>query len=122
VDAQGNVGSAEVAFRKINPRTLSAQSTKFPTLRLLGKGRVRTITGSLRSTLPFAIPGKVTVQWQARRSGRWKKIHASGANANRPFRFKQKLRYGGKWRVRVVFKGAKPFKRSASKWKTFRVR
>jgi hypothetical protein len=121
VDAQGNAGSSEVTFRKINPVTLAPQKTSFPTLRLLGKGRKRTVTGQLRTTLRFNVPGKAIVEWQNKRKGRWKKIHGAAANANKPFTFTQVLKYKGAWRVRVVYKGQKPFRTSASKWIRFKV-
>ena len=122
VDAQGNQGSAEVVFRKVNPRTLSAQSTTFPQMRLLGSGRKRTLSGALRSRLPFAIPGKVVAEWHHKRGRRWRKMHGAARNANKPFAFSQRLARSGQWRVRVVFKGSRPFKRSASRWIRFRVR
>jgi hypothetical protein len=120
VDAQGNAGSAEVQVRKVNPATLAPQTTKVPSLRLLGKGRKRTLTGQLKAGVPFNIPGKVVAEWQAKRGGKWKKIHGAAKNANKPFSFKQQLRFGGQWRVRVVYKGVKPFKKTASKWITFK--
>jgi hypothetical protein len=121
VDRQGNVGTAEVAVRKVNPTTLPLQSTSVPTLRLFGKGRTRTLSGELKSKVSFGIPGKVVAEWQNKRGGKWKKIHGAASNANKPFQFKQTLRYKGQWRVRIVYKGAKPFKRTASKWITFKV-
>jgi hypothetical protein len=70
--------------------------------------------------VPFNIPGKVLAEWQAKRGGKWKKVHGAAKNANKPFSFKQKLRFGGQWRVRVVYKGIKPFKKTTSKWITFK--
>jgi len=120
VDRQGNVGSAEVAVRKVNPATMPLQKTSVPALRLLGKGKKRTLSGELRSRVTFGIPGKVVAEWQNKRAGKWKKIHGAAKNANKPFQFKQTLRYKGQWRVRVVYKGAKPFRKTASKWITFK--
>jgi hypothetical protein len=121
VDRQGNVGTAEVAVRKVNPTTLPLQTTSLPTLRLLGKGRTRTLSGELKSKVTFSIPGKVVAEWQNKRGGNWKKLHGAAKNANKPFQFKQTLRYKGQWRVRIVYKGVKPFKRTVSKWITFKV-
>jgi hypothetical protein len=120
VDAQGNQGSAEVQVRKVNPSTLAPQTTSVPSLRVLGKGRKRTLTGQLKAAVPFNIPGKVVAEWQNRRGGKWKKVHGAAKNANKPFKFTQSLKYGGQWRVRVVYKGVRPFKKTASKWITFR--
>jgi hypothetical protein len=127
VDSQGNVGSAEATFRKVDPRTLPRQRTSVPKLRLLGrKGRTRTITGQVKCKLPFNIYGKVYAQWQTKRKVgkklRWKKVHGAAANANKAFKFRQRLKYRGKWRVRVVYKGKRPFRSSHSKWKYFKVK
>jgi hypothetical protein len=122
VDAQGNEGTARVTFRKVDPATLPAQRTRFAALRLRGTGRTRTLVGRVTSPLPFAPGGKVLVEWQNHRKGRWRKIHGGAANANRPFRFTQRLRYRGRWRVRVRYGGQRPFRRAVSGWVTFRVR
>lgn len=122
IDGQGNRGTAEVRFRKVDPATLRPQPTRFPSLRLLGKGRTRTLVGRVGTKLPFAIKGKVVVEWQNRRKGRWKKIHGAAYNAGKPFRFKQRLKYKGRWRVRVRYIGKRPFKSSRSRWIRFTVR
>ena len=41
---------------------------------------------------------------------------------NKPFKFKQRLKYKGRWRVRVKYAGKKPFRSSASRWVTFKVK
>ena len=120
IDAQGNSGTAEVTIRKVDPATLPAQSTRLQSVKVLGKGRVRTLAGQVRTALPFAVKGKVVAEWQAKRGGRWKKVHGAARNADRPFKFRQRLKYGGQWRVRVRYLGQKPFKRSVSKWVRFR--
>jgi hypothetical protein len=122
IDGQGNRGTSEVTFRKVNPATLKAQKTRFPNVRLLGSGKKRSLSGQLKSALPFTIGGKVRIEWQNKRKGKWKKIHAGMANANKPFKFKQTLKYKGQWRVRVVYKGLRPFKSSTSKWVKFKVK
>ena len=121
IDAQGNKGTAEMTFVKANPSTMKAQATKFPQLRLLGKGRKRTLTGQVQAKVPFMIGGKVKVEWQNKRNGKWKKIHGAASNANKPFKFKQSLKYKGQWRVRGKYVGKRPFKSSASKWLRFKV-
>jgi hypothetical protein len=122
VDAQGNAGTAEVSFRKVNPATLGPQKTAFPKLRLLGSGRKRTLAGQLRAKMPFSLPGKVLVEWHNKRGARWKKVHGAAWNANKAFRFTQRLRYSGRWRVRVRYVGKRPFRNTASRWISFRVR
>lgn len=121
-DRQGNVGHAEVTFRKIDPRKLKSQGTVAKGLKLLGKGRKRTLVGQVRSTLRFKLGGKVLVEWQNKRKGKWKKIHGAAYNASKPFRFKQTLKYKGQWRVRVKYVGQRPFKSSTSRWLKFKVK
>ena len=74
---------------------MKAQATRFPQLRLLGKGRKRTLTGQVKTKLPFSISGKVRAEWQNKRGGKWKKIHGGVYNAGKPFKFKQTLRVQG---------------------------
>jgi hypothetical protein len=121
LDGQRNVGTSELTFTKVNPATLKAQATRFPTLRLLGSGRKRTLAGQVKASLPFAISGRVKIQWQNKRQGKWKKIHGAAWNASKPFQFKQTLKYKGSWRVRVTYVGKRPFKSSTSKWISFKV-
>ncbi|MFA9271593.1 MAG: hypothetical protein ACEQSX_12695 [Baekduiaceae bacterium] len=71
--------------------------------------------------LDFGITGKVEVVWQAKRKGGWKKIHGGTKNANKAFTFNQQLKFKGKWRVRAIFKGKKPYKNSQTKWTQFTV-
>lgn len=121
-DVSGNVGRAEVRFVKVDPRSLRSAATTTRGLKLLGKGRNRTLVGQVRSTLRFKLGGKVLVEWQNKRKGSWKKIHGAAYNASKPFRFAQRLKYKGAWRVRVKYVGVRPFRSSTSRWLTFRVK
>jgi hypothetical protein len=122
LDKSGNEGRAEVEFQRVNPKSLKKVGVKFPRMKLSGKGRTRTLKGRVSSVLPYSIGGKIKVEWQNKRKKKWKKIHGASKNANKPFTFKQKLKYKGQWRVRVVYTGKAPFKKSVSKWVKFRVR
>jgi hypothetical protein len=122
IDAQGNKGTAEMVVRKLNPATMAKQATRFPSLRLLGSGRKRTLSGQVKAKLPFAVPGRVLVRWENKRKGKWKKVHGAAWNATKPFKFKQQLKYKGQWRVRVTYKGKQPFRSSTSRWLTFKVK
>jgi len=122
VDASQNEGRATVEVERVDPSRLPVQTVSFQRVKLAAKGRRRTLSGALLSPLRFTIGGKLRVEWQARRKGGWKKIHGASANANRPFRFDQKLKYKGKWRVRVHYSGVRPFRSSSTAWKTFTVR
>lgn len=122
-DVSGNESEESLQFFRIDPATLPPQKTEFRKLKLAGKGRKRTVTGKLLSPgLDFGIAGKVEVVWQAKRKGGWKKIHGGRANANKPFRFTQQLKFKGAWRVRVQYAGQKPYRRSATRWTQFTVR
>jgi hypothetical protein len=118
-DTHDNETLLEIPVQKVNPATLSPQPAKVEKLAVSGRGMRRTIRGAITSGLPFAISGRVRVEWQARRQGRWKKVHGGSRNAHRPFVFHQTLKYAGKWRVRVVYDGQRPYKKTRSCWVYF---
>ena len=120
LDPSGNKTVVEVPGQKIDISKLKAKRVSFFGLKVGGTGRVRTVRGRVKSTLRFSIPGKVVAEWQHKRGGRWRKTHGAARNANKPFRFKQTLKYGGQWRVRLKYSGVRPFKRGTSKWIAFR--
>ena len=139
LDRSGNEGKAEVEFTRVNPATLRPMAVKFDGcpktkkrgtvckngLLLSGKGKNRTLQTKLGSALSFVITGKLTAEWQNKRKGKWKKIHGGAKNAqtkgkNGTVTFKQKLKYGGQWRVRLIYSGKAPFKKTVSKWLTFK--
>ena len=92
---------------------------RFPKLTLGGRGRVRTLSGA---ALPGVTGGAIRAEWQHRRGRRWKRIHARAKPARRPFRFRQRLRFPGRWRVRLVYLGKGTVKRTASCWLVFDTR
>ena len=118
-DMNDNETLLEIPVQKVNPATLSPQPAKVEKLAVSGRGMRRTIRGAITSGLPFAISGRVRVEWQTRRQGRWKKVHGGSRNAHRPFVFHQSLKYAGRWRVRVVYDGQRPYKRTHSCWVYF---
>jgi len=125
IDPQGNEGTASVDVVKADPAKLPQRAVKFDRLSLGGKGRSRTIKVRIATGLPYAAQGKFVIQWQNRRGRRWKKIHGGARNASSRGRnvtvtFRQKLKYGGRWRVRVQYKGVAPFRTTNSKWKYFK--
>jgi hypothetical protein len=124
-DRNGNVGRATVDVEKV--RTLKATMT--PRFKLAKhvrcKGRTCTLTGVLsrgKKGRP-SIGGKVSVRWERRNAkGKWRKL-AGGLNpANKRFTFKTRLKYGGRWRVRVTYKSVAPYRSAHSKKVSFRVR
>ena len=70
-----------------------------------------------------SLGGKVAVEWQYRnKKGKWRKLVGGLKPANKPFTFKAKLKFKGKWRVRVVYQGQAPWKKTTSKYLTFTVK
>jgi hypothetical protein len=118
-DLHDNETRIEIPVKKVNPATLSPQPARVEALSVAGRGMRRSIRGKLTSGLSFAISGRVRVEWQTRRMGRWRKIHGGSRNAHRPFAFHQKLKYAGRWRVRVVYDGKRPYRRTRSCWVYF---
>jgi hypothetical protein len=120
LDLQQNEGKAETEFQIVNPTALAPVRVKFGSFKLRGKGRNRVLRGRVLGAYGINPSGKVKVEWQNRRKGKWKKIHSGLKNANKPFTFRQKLRYRGQWRVRVTYLGKAPFVKTVGKWKRFR--
>ena len=61
------------------------------------------VTAPARRSCPA---GKVVIEWQYKRKGRWVTLHKRSKNANRPFTYAQRLRKPGRWRVVARYKGA----------------
>lgn len=124
-DLSGNVSEQSIQFFRVDPSQLPPTKTQFTKMKLKkAKSNPRKVSyaGKLVSPeLDFGITGKVQVVWQAQRKGKWKKIHGGTKNANKAFTFNQKLKFKGKWRVRAIFKGKKPYKNSQTKWTQFTV-
>ena len=130
LDKNGNTATQTIPVQKVS--TLA--STLVPTFRLKTKKvsckkRVCAIAGSLSRAAAAAagvtpsIVGKVAVEWQFRnKKGKWRKLVGGLKPANKPFTFRAKLKKTGTWRVRVVYQGAPPWKKTASKYLAFRVR
>jgi predicted secreted protein len=69
------------------------------------------------------ILGKVAVEWQWKnKQGRWRKLVGGLKPAGKPFAFTARLKKAGRWRVRVAYQGQAPWKKTSSKYFTFRVR
>ena len=70
-------------------------------LRVSGKGMKRTVRGLVSARGAAFLPaGKVVIEWQFQRKGRWVTLHKRSKNANRPFSYAQRLRKPGAWRRR----------------------
>jgi hypothetical protein len=133
LDKNGNTATASVQVTRVAAGAL--RSTLTPAVKLRStkvKCRKRTcsISGSmsraaaakLAGTVP-SLGGKVAVEWQFRnKKGKWRKLVGGLKPANKPFTFKAKLKFKGKWRVHVIYQGQAPWKRVTSKWLTFTVK
>ena len=122
VDKQGNESHVDVPIRKVSQkqlRTLSARTVSVVRVSVGGKGLRRKFFGRVTTNEPYAVPGKVMIQWQKKRGKKWKTIHRGLKNANRPFRVSQTLRLGGVWRARAVYQAKAPWRRATSCWVKF---
>lgn len=133
LDMNGNTASASVTVTKVPLSALKSTLTpqvKFKSKKVSCKKRTCTIKGSISGAAAAkkaggapSLGGKVAVEWQFRnKKGKWRKLVGGLKPANKPFTFKAKLKYKGKWRVRVVYQGQAPWKKTTSKYLTFKVK
>ena len=136
LDKNGNTSTVQIPVVKVAAGAL--KSTLTPAVKLktkkvkCTKKRQCTIAGSMSRSAAVkalkgaAVPslgGKVAVEWQFRnKKGKWRKLVGGLKPANKPFTFKAKLKNKGKWRVRVVYQGQAPWKKTQSKYLTFKVK
>jgi hypothetical protein len=125
LDKNGNTSRAEVPVVKV--KTLASSLT--PKFKLSKKVRCKrrscSYTGSLLKGVAGrpSINGKVAVEWQWRNKKRkYRKLAGGLKPANKKFTFRLKAKKAGRWRVRVVYQGRAPWKKTTSKWVSFRVR
>jgi hypothetical protein len=119
-DELGNPGEpARVEFEKVGASAPfgGLQPVRFPGVRFAGRGRTRTIRGP---ALPDVLGGALRVEWEKKKGRRWIRYHAATKAARRPWAFRQRLRSGGLWRVRLVYLGKPPFRRTFTCWTVFR--
>ena len=129
VDKSGNTATQAVNVTKV--ATLAATLTptfKLRTKKIVCKRRVCRIAGSLSRASAAAgvtpsIGGHVGVEWQFRnKQGQWRKLMGGLKQAGKPFTFTAKLKRAGRWRVRLVYQGQAPWKKTATKYLTFRLK
>jgi hypothetical protein len=129
LDKNGNTATQTIQVTKV--ATLAATLTptfKVKTKKIKCKKRLCSIAGSLSrasaaSGVTPSIGGKVAVEWQFRnKKGKWRKLVGGLKPANKPFTFKAKLKLTGRWRVRLVYLGQAPWRKTSSKYLTFTVR
>jgi Bacterial Ig domain len=119
-DELGNPGPpATLPFKKVSASAPfgGLQPVSFPRVRLTGRGRTRTLRGG---SPPGILGGALRVEWLKKKGRRWVRYHAKTVVARRPYVVRQRLRSNGLWRVRVVFLGKPPHRRTFSCWIQFR--
>jgi hypothetical protein len=112
-DMFGNLAQTEVQVVKVDPTQLPAART-WVQATVSGHGLVRTVTGRVRSSLPFPIRGRVRFTFQVLSGTTWISRHRVSKNASHPFHVVQHLARAGRWRVQVAYSGTAPFKSSSA--------
>jgi Cellulase (glycosyl hydrolase family 5) len=122
LDAYGNTSRREIDVRRVDPASMPAQRPVVK-LKLSGKGLKRRVKGTVTAPGAAFLPGgKVVIEWQYKRKGKWVTLHKRSKNANRPFNYAQRLKKPGRWRVIARYKGAPPFKAAQSRRVSFSAR
>lgn len=126
VDANGNVSQQVISVVKVSQlaSTLTPR-IKLTTKKVKCKKRVCRLSGKLLRGVKGSpsIGGKVAVEWQFRnKKGKFRKLVGGLKPASKPFTFKAKVKHTGRWRVRVVYQGQAPWKKTRSKFLQFRVK
>jgi hypothetical protein len=132
LDKNGNVANATVEVEKVKPGTLRgtraaryAMPKKVLAKNCTKKARPRKCTANFGLLKPAvaggpSINGKVSVEWQwFNKKRQWRKLAGGTKSANKPLTFTATLPQKGRWRVRVVYKGAEEYKGTTSKFFTF---
>jgi hypothetical protein len=126
IDVNGNVSQQVVPVVKVSKLASTlVPRFKLKTKKITCKKRVCKLAGSLTRGVKGSpsIGGKVAVEWQFRnKKGKYRKLVGGLKPASKPFTFKAKLKHRGRWRVRVVYNGQAPWKKTRSKFLQFRVK
>jgi hypothetical protein len=114
LDPQGNTSTKSVQVTRVKtlPATLKTR-IKLGKVKI-GKGRKASVSGRVMKTASAGLSGKVRVNWQQKRGGKWKTIHGGLKPANKPFTFRQKLKGAGTWRAQVKYVNVAPYKASTA--------
>lgn len=121
-DRGGNRSTRRIAVTKVDPRRLRA--TLRTRTRLSGpfcRARTCGVRGRVLGPRSVAVDGRVRIEWQRRTRGTWRVALRNFRTAHRPFGVLRTLNHGGRWRVRAVFEGQAPLRRSATRLRAFRV-
>ncbi|HEX2086446.1 MAG TPA: hypothetical protein VHF89_12240 [Solirubrobacteraceae bacterium] len=122
-DDHGNPGTpATLEFEKVGASAPfgGLQAAQFPGLRFTGRGLSRTLRGG---QIPGILGGALRVEWKKKKGRRWIRYHAKTVVARgRPIFFRQRLRSHGLWRVRLVYLGKPPVRKTFTCWTQFHTR
>jgi len=122
LDAFGNTTSREVDVRRVDPASMPAQRPVVK-IQVSGKGLRRKVRGQVSAAGAAFLPGgKVVIEWQYKRKGKWVTLHKRSKNANRPFTYAQRLKKPGRWRVIARYSGTPPFTAAQSRRVSFSAR
>jgi hypothetical protein len=119
-DHSGNPGDpATLEFEKVgaNAPFGGLLAARFGKVGFVGKGLVRTIKGG---PLPGVLGGALRIEWRKKKGRRWIRYHAATKVARRPYVFRQRLKGPGLWRVRLVYLGKPPVRKTFTCWLQFR--
>ena len=133
LDKNGNTAKKVINVTKVAPGALKPtvaprfKSVKRPSCRKAKTGARLTrcsISGFLsKGAGTDTIGGRVAVEWQfLNKKRQWRKLSGGLARASKPFVFRAVLSRKGSWRVRVVYAGQPPYKKSATPFVAFKVR
>jgi hypothetical protein len=123
-DHSGNPGDPQtLEFEKVSPTAPfgGLQAAQFRAVRMTGRGLSRTIRAP---QLQGILGGALRVEWLRKtkvgKRFKWIRYHAKTVVARRPIFFRQRLRRGGLWRVRLVYLGKPPVRKTFTCWIQFR--
>lgn len=124
-DKNGNERTVTIPVVKV----ADFAATLLPSMAVKSKGvrckkRVCQVSGQLKRGKAGSptIDGKVAVEWQFRnKKGKWRKLVGGLKPAHKPFTFKAKVKFAGRWRVRMSYLGKAPWKPTRSKYLYFRI-
>ncbi|HEV2813540.1 MAG TPA: hypothetical protein VGW10_09835 [Solirubrobacteraceae bacterium] len=119
-DNLGNPGEPQtLEFEKVSPTAPfgGLQPAQFRSVRMQGRGLSRTIRAP---QLAGILGGALRVEWLKKKGRRWIRYHAKTVVARRPIFFRQRLRAHGLWRVRLVYLGKPPVRKTFTCWIQFR--
>jgi hypothetical protein len=112
-DSAGNKATRTLSVKKVK-RLPKARTVASVSVTPVDATTVR-VTGGVSTprAQTAGVKGKAFVVFHTRRGARWKRVHTVKRGAHRTVEFTQALA-AGHWRVKLVYKGRKRFKRSVS--------